>query len=132
MLLAILGVVVYHLAQKFQPTSVSPFLILSVAYTVAAVLSIGLHWLLPFETVPMQNFALPAVGLGIAIVIIELGFLTVYRSGWNIGIAGVFATAGATLILLPIGIVVLQEKISSVNVIGIGLCLLGLLLTAKQ
>ena len=132
MVLAILGVVVYHLAQKLQPTTVSPFLILTVAYSAAALLSICLHVLMPAETAPVQTFLLPALGLGIAIVVIELGFLAVYRSGWNVGIAGVFATAGATLVLVPIGIVVLQEKISGLNAVGIGLCLLGLLLTAKQ
>ncbi|NJL85216.1 MAG: hypothetical protein HC886_03330 [Leptolyngbyaceae cyanobacterium SM1_1_3] len=132
MLLAVFGAVLYHLAQKFQPVNVSPFLILTLAYCAAAVLSFCLHLLMPFESAPLRTFALPALGLGVAVVVIELGFLAVYRAGWNIGVAGVCATAGATLVLVPIGIVVLQEKISSVNAVGMGLCLLGLLLTAKH
>jgi hypothetical protein len=36
MVLAVLGIVLYHLAQKLQPSSVNPFLIFAIAYLEAA------------------------------------------------------------------------------------------------
>ena len=131
MLLAILGIVLYNLAQKLQPTSVNPFLILAIAYTIAALISFSLCLFAPWESASVKVSLIPAAYLAIAVVMTELGFLLVFRSGWNISIAGVVSTAVAALILIPVGIFFLKEGISRANVVGIIVCLIGLLLTVK-
>ena len=131
MLLAILGIVMYNLAQKLQPTSVNPFLILAIAYAIAALISLSFCLVSPWESTSIKISLIPAAYLGVAVVTTELGFLLVFRSGWDISIAGVVSTAAAALILIPIGIVFLKEGISRTNLVGIIVCLMGLLLTVK-
>ena len=60
-----------------------------------------------------------SLGLAIAIVGIEFGFLLTYRSGWNLGIAAILVNVVASLILVPVAIFVFKDKISWVNITGI-------------
>lgn len=132
MSLAVVGVVLYHLAVKLQPHSVSPFLILAMAYCVAALLSTVIYFVTPFGTTAIKDSLLSASCFGVVIVVVELGFLLVYRAGWDASIAGVFATVAATIFLLPIGIFFLKENVSRVNLAGILLCLVGLFLASRK
>jgi drug/metabolite transporter (DMT)-like permease len=66
--------------------------------------------------------------LAIAIVGIEFGFLLVYRSGWNLGIAAVLVNVVASLILVPVAIFVFKDKLNWVNIAGILVCLVGLVM----
>jgi multidrug transporter EmrE-like cation transporter len=68
------------------------------------------------------------IGLAIAIVGIEFGFLLTYRSGWNLGIAAVLVNVVASLILVPVAIFFFKDKISWVNILGILVCLAGLVM----
>ena len=132
MSLAVVGVVLYHLAVKLQPHSVSPFLILAVAYCVAALLSTVIYFVMPFGTTAVKDSLLSASCFGVVIVVVELGFLLVYRAGWNTSVAGVFATVTATIFLVPIGIFFLKENVSRANLVGILLCLVGLFLASRK
>jgi multidrug transporter EmrE-like cation transporter len=68
------------------------------------------------------------IGLAIAVVGIEFGFLLTYRSGWNLGIAAVLVNVVASLILVPVAIFVFKDQISWINVLGILVCLTGLVM----
>lgn len=132
MTLATFGLVIYNIAQKNQPTAVHPFQILSIAYLIAATVSLTLYKIVPdMGTTSFKSSFLPAIGLGLAIICVELGFLFVYRSGWNIGVASTFSNVAATAVLLPIGVVFLQDKLEPVNIFGIVLCLFGLFFVSR-
>ncbi|NJL36943.1 MAG: hypothetical protein HC840_32370 [Leptolyngbyaceae cyanobacterium RM2_2_4] len=130
--LAIVGVVLYHLAVKLQPHSVSPFLILAMAYCVAALLSTGIYLVMPFGTTAVKDALLSSSCFGVVIVVVELGFLLVYRAGWDTSVAGVFATVAATVFLVPVGVFFLKENVSRANLLGILLCLVGLFLASRK
>jgi len=66
--------------------------------------------------------------LAIAVVGIEFGFLLVYRSGWDLGIAAVLSNVVASLILVPVAIFIFKDKLNWVNVVGIFVCLAGLVM----
>lgn len=66
--------------------------------------------------------------LALAIVGIEFGFLLTYRAGWNLGIAAVLVNVVASLILVPVAIFIFKDKISFINIIGILICLVGLVM----
>ncbi|MEO0756290.1 MAG: EamA family transporter [Cyanobacteria bacterium J06648_16] len=131
MALAVLGVTLYHTAQKLQPATVSLFWLLTVAYLVAGLLSLSICLLVP-EMKP-DAFVLPkeSVLLGIAILVIEVGYLLVYRSGWNVGTAGAMSNTAAVLVLLPIGLIFFREKLAPTQLLGLLLCSTGLFLTAR-
>jgi uncharacterized membrane protein len=133
--LVVVSNVVFHLAQKSTPSEVNPFLPLMVTYLTAAAVSAVL---LPLTggavdlggAVRRLNWA--SVALGVAVVGLELGFLLAYRAGWNISLAQVFSTILVTLVLLPIGLLLFQEQLRAENLVGVLLCLAGVVLIGRR
>jgi len=129
--LAICSSALYHFSAKGTPANVNFPISLAVTYAVA----LGITFLTIFFF-PAQNglvFELKQLNwasflLAIAIVGIEFGFLLVYRSGWHLGIAAVLVNVVASLILLPVAILLFKDKISWVNIVGIFVCLAGLVM----
>ena len=76
------------------------------------------------------NWAVYVVGIGAAFI--EIGFLLAYRFGWDISKANVIASIGTAVLLIPIGIVLFKERISVTQIIGIALCMIGLMLVARK
>jgi len=72
------------------------------------------------------------VVLAIAIVGIEAGYLWAYREGWNISVGALTSYVTVAMILLPIGLLFFKEKISPINLLGIGVCILGLFLLHQE
>ncbi|HEY45213.1 MAG TPA: hypothetical protein G4O14_00365 [Anaerolineae bacterium] len=70
-----------------------------------------------------------SIALGIAIVGVEVGYLLAYRAGWQISLGAIVSNVAVAVLLLPIGILLFREKLSTVNYVGIVLCVLGLVMT---
>jgi uncharacterized membrane protein len=129
------GGVLYHLAQKSIPKGMNPFLATIMAYLIGIVLC---AICVPFYSggksfigaVRESNWAL--LVLGFAVAAIELGFLLCYRAGWKISFAAVAANVAITVLLIPIGIAVFKDQLSLRNVLGVGLCILGLVLVIRD
>jgi multidrug transporter EmrE-like cation transporter len=66
--------------------------------------------------------------LAFSIVGLEIGFLLVYRAGWNVGIAAVLVNVVASLLLVPVALFVFKQQLTWVNIIGILVCLAGLIM----
>ena len=129
--LAIASSALYHFSQKGTPANVNPDVSISVSYVVAFFLTLSLLFFLPAKNgfiaeVRQLNWA--SYLLAFSIVGLEVGFLLVYRAGWNIGIAAVLTNVVASLLLVPVAIFVFKEKLSLVNIIGILVCLAGLVM----
>lgn len=129
--LAILSSAFYHFVAKSTPSNVNFTVSLLVTYAVAFVVTlVGFIFFPAAQGIKAElaklNWA--SVGLAVAIVGIEFGFLLVYRSGWNLGIAAVLVNVVASLILVPVAIFVFRDEISWVNVLGIFVCLAGLVM----
>ncbi len=127
--LAIISSALYHFTAKSTPSNVNFTVSLLVTYAVAFAVV-----LLTFIFFPIRNglaFELrqlnwASIGLAVAIVGIEFGFLLTYRAGWHLGIAAVVVNVVASLILVPVAIFFFKDKISWVNILGILVCLAGL------
>ena len=129
--LAILSSAFYHFVAKSTPSNVNFTVSLLVTYVVAFIVTFFGFFFFPAKNgviteIRQLNWA--SIGLAIAVVGIEFGFLLVYRSGWNLGIAAVLVNVVASLILVPVAIWVFQDKISWINVMGILVCLAGLVM----
>jgi multidrug transporter EmrE-like cation transporter len=129
--LAIVSSALYHFMAKSTPSNVNFTVSLLVTYAVAFVVTLlGFFFFPATDGVKAEltklNWA--SIGLAIAIVGIEFGFLLTYRAGWNLGIAAVLVNVVASLILVPVAIFVFKDKISWVNVLGILVCLAGLVM----
>ena len=129
--LAILSSAFYHFVAKSTPSNVNFTVSLLVTYVVAFIVTIFGFFFFPAKNGVMaeiKHLNWASIGLAIAVVGIEFGFLLVYRSGWNLGIAAVLVNVVASLILVPVAIFVFKDKISWINVMGILVCLAGLVM----
>jgi multidrug transporter EmrE-like cation transporter len=129
--LAICSSALYHFAQKQIPAGANPAVSIIVTYVVSLALCFVLLYFLPPENgfmaaIKQLNWA--SYVLALSLVGLEVGFLLVYRSGWNIGLAAVLTNVVASLILVPVAIFVFKDRLSPVNVIGILVCLAGLVM----
>ena len=134
-LVAIVGAVAYQFFIKRVPGEINP--IVSVMGMYVAVLILGgiLLPLFPPEggfrnQIRQLNWI--QLALAVAVMMIELGFLLMYRNGWSLStgniVTGVFINIG----LVGLGIALLGEKISPVNIIGIILSIVGVALISVR
>lgn len=129
--LTILANIGYHLCQKAIRPDASVAASLVVTYAVALVLSALLWpWLGGGEgLLPALRRLGPATyALGGFVVLIELGFLLAYRSGWLLGTAALYCNAAVALVLLPVGVLAFGEALDLRRGLGLLLALAGLLL----
>ena len=125
----------YHFSQKYTPANVNPIISLIITYTAAIILCLII---LPFfsagesliDSVRKINWA--SFLLAIAIVGLELGYLLAYRAGWEISMAALVSNVIYTLLVIPIGVLWMRETLSLVNLIGIFLCIGGLVLINQK
>jgi uncharacterized membrane protein len=133
--LAIAATVAYHLVLKLTPAGVNPFLALTLTYAAVALL-LGLGLALgqgPFEwrhELRLLNWT--TVALAATIVALDLGFLFLYRSGYDVSLGALVTQSTAALLLLVIGVLVFRERLSVANGIGLLLCLVGLWLVNRR
>lgn len=133
--LAVGGNVLYHLSQKSMPKAVNPLFVITIAYVVGIIVCLLYSLAYPndksfMDTLRESNWAVYA--MGVAAVIVEVGFLLAYRAGWNISTATVVCSTAVTLVLIPIGVLAFKEHLSVRNVVGLLFCMLGLILVAKK
>ncbi len=129
--LAICSSALYHFVAKSTPANVNFSVSLLVTYAVALGVTLIAALLFPTDKgffAEIKNLNWASFLLAIAIVGIEFGFLLTYRAGWNLGIAAVLVNVVASLILLPVAIIFFKDKISWVNIVGIFVCLVGLVM----
>jgi uncharacterized membrane protein len=75
---------------------------------------------------------LPVVVLGFSLVMIELGFLYAYRTGWKISTASLIAGSFTAVALALIGVLWYKEEITPVNIAGIVLSTVGVALLSVR
>jgi len=129
--LAICSSALYHFVAKSTPSNVNFTVSLLVTYAVAFTVTLFTFFFFPARdglAVEFKQLNWASIGLAVAIVGIEFGFLLTYRAGWNLGIAAVLVNVVASLILVPVAILVFKDRISWVNITGILVCLVGLVM----
>lgn len=133
-ILIVVSNVCYHLCAKSMPQSVNPLASLGITYLVGAASAVFLYFL----TSPVKNLAAEYAGinwtvfiLGVAIVGLEFGSINMYKLGWNISIGSLVANIALAVILILIGVLLYKETITPQQLMGIGLCLAGLIFINK-
>lgn len=122
--------VLYQICAKNVPPEASPMAVLVVTYLVAAAVSFVAFIVVPHESnfiAQMKNITWAPVLLGLSIVGMEIGYIIVYRVGWNISLASLVASIGQAVLLIMVGLLIYKEYIGAHQVIGIALCIAGLI-----
>jgi len=133
--LAIACTVGYHLVLKLTPAGVNPLLSLIVTYSVVTVLFGALLIVTPGgfdwrQEIRQLNWT--ALALAVAIVGLDLGFMFLYRSGFEVSLGALVTQSAAALVLLAVGVLVFKERLSAANAAGLVLCLVGLWLVNRR
>ena len=133
-ILVIASNVFYNICTKSTPLGANPLVSLSVTYLVAA-LATGLLYFFTGSGSQLLNdyksLNWTSYVLGLAIVGLEFGYINLYRAGWNISTGSLVANVSLAIILIFVGVLLYHEQITRNQMIGIGLCLLGILFLNK-
>jgi len=126
--LAVLGTIGYHNLVKRIPATIDPMvsilaIYLGVLITGMVLLPFGLTGGRAWESV--QQLGWVQFGIALCILMMELGFLLMYRNGWDLSVGNVVTGVFINIGLATIGVGVLGEKLSAVNVMGVVVCLVG-------
>ena len=133
-LLVITANTVYHICAKSMPSGIQPFISLIVTYSIATLFSIILFFITSQNkniVSELQKAHWLSFIYGFAIVGLELGYLYVYKVGWKISTGSLVANISLACVLLIIGAVLYKEFISIRQIMGVVLCITGILLVSK-
>ena len=135
LLLAIVTTVGYHLVMKLTPAAVNPFLSLAASYMIGAAVFLACYALAP-DAPPLREGLRPlnwtVFALAVSVVGLDIGFLMLYRSGFDVSLGQIVTQSAAALILLVAGIALFKEKISVANLAGVALCVVGFWLINRK
>ena len=125
----------YHVCSKQIPSAANPFAMLVVTYAVAAVVAFFAFWMTAHGDSfvgQMKSVTWAPLGLGLCVVGLEIGFILMYRSGWNISLASLVTSVTVSIVLLLVGLLLYKEHIDVNKFIGVALCVAGLIFINKQ
>ncbi len=129
--LIVISNVMYNISQKSTPHNVNPFTSLFVTYSVAAIFTLIVSIFVRSKEGFFSSFGYltwTSYLLGGAIVGLELGYLFAYRAGWKLSVVTLVANISLALILIFIGTLIFKEHFEWYKVVGVGLCIGGLLI----
>lgn len=121
----------YNICMKSTPNDVNPFGALMVTYAVSLIITaIIFVFMVRPENVALElakvNWV--SVVLAFALVGLEVGYVFVYRAGWQVSSASVVANIGLACVLIFVGFLLYKEDVSLRQILGIVVCMAGLIL----
>ena len=133
MLLVVVGIVGYQIAQKAVPGGANPFVVIGAAYLAGLLVcaAVVVAARVPVAATLAASWR-PAVGVGLAALAIEIGYLLAYRAGWPLSSASLVASVAAAVLLLGVGALALGETLTLRQLAGVACCLVGLALVASR
>ncbi len=127
--LVVLSNVIYQICAKSVPKGMDPMASLTITYTVAAVASGVLFFVLNKEPNLLREYGktnwVPFL-FGLVLVGLETGFIFAYKAGWPVSTAAIVQSAFLAVVLLVVGTLLYHEALTWNKVVGVVICLAGL------
>ncbi len=127
--LVIVSNLVYQICAKSIPSSLNPFASLTISYLLAAFISFLFYFLLNKDSnifAEYRKLNWSSFLLGLSLLGMELGWIYAFKAGWEISTAQIIQSAILGSLLLLVGIIFFKEKVSWNKLLGIAICLVGL------
>lgn len=122
----------YNICAKSMPEKANPFLSLLITYLVAAVVCLILFLISTHGgsgfVGHLKNLNWTSIVLGFALVALEVGYVFVYRNGWQMGIGSLVANICLAVVLLILGFFLYKQGVTILQIIGVVVCIVGLIL----
>lgn len=132
--LVVVSNIFYQICAKSVPNGINPLASLVVTYTVGALSSLLLYFALNKDVNLLREFGhlnwAPFM-LGVAVVGLEVGFIYAYKAGWQVSTASIVQSAFLAVALIGVGYVLYHEALTFNKLIGIAICLVGLVFINK-
>ena len=127
--LVVLSNTVYQICSKSVPQEVNPFAALTITYLVGALFTAVMYFLTGkshniVKEMSQMNWA-PFL-LGVVIVGLEVGFIYAYKAGWQVSMASIVQSAFLAISLVFVGAIMYREAITWNKILGIIICMVGL------
>ena len=127
--LIVLSNTLYQICAKSVPEGMDPFASLTVTYLVAAAVSGILYFVLGPHTGLLKEYGklnwAPVV-LGIVIVGLEAGWIYAYKAGWQVSTGFIVQSSFLAAVLLLVGYFLYREALTWNKLVGVAICLIGL------
>lgn len=133
--IAIAATVGYHVVLKLMPAAANPYLSLAATYAITTVAFVCVYAVAPGSAPMREAFGQlnwTTLALGAVVVFLDLGFLMLYRGGFDVSLGQIITQSAAALLLLLLGVAFFAEKLSLANIGGILLCVAGLWLINQK
>lgn len=127
--------VIYHVCAKSTSPKINAFASLAVTYLIGAVVSAAAYYLTsPTKrlTEELSRVNWGTLVLGLDIVGLEAGNIFMYKVGWDISLGPLVTSSTLAVTLLAVGVLFYREELSLTKVLGIVLCVAGLILVNKK
>ena len=128
----VIGVLLYNVSQKSIPKDANALIAIASAYLIAFVSCVVVLFfngeLKKGTALFSDQKWLPVMLLGFSIIMVELGYLYAYRTGWKISSTSIIAGSFTTVALALIGVLWYKEELTLINIIGIILSSVGVIL----
>ena len=133
-ILMVVSRVPYMIIQKVTPETIDPYVSLCLCYGVCLIVVIGMFFL----TKKGQNFMLElkkinwtAPALGICLVCMDVSVLLMFRMGWNLSVGSVLLYVLLAIALVIVGAIFYKEKVTLKRLVGIIMCIVGVILISE-
>ncbi|MCQ2454537.1 MAG: EamA family transporter [Clostridia bacterium] len=129
-ILVVLSNIVYQIFAKEVTPKINVFASLTITYFVACLFSGILFFLTNkngniISEIAKTNWA--PIALGISIIGLEAGFIFAYKAGWQVSTASIVQSSLLAVALLVVGFLVYKEALSWNKLVGVAVCLTGLI-----
>lgn len=126
--IAVAGAVGYQYFIKRIPDTINPIVSVLAMYLAVVVIGVFLLILFPSEggiRFHIRQVTWIQVALAVTVFLIEFGYIMMYRNGWQLSSGSLVTGVFINIILLGMGITLFDERVSTVNIIGILLSIVG-------
>ncbi len=127
--LIVLSNTIYQICAKSVPEGMNPFASLTVTYLVGALASAVLYYVSGSRGNLMKEYGklnwAPFI-LGIVIVGLEAGWIYAYKAGWQVSPGFIVQSAFLAAVLMITGYLIYHEALTWNKIVGVAVCLIGL------
>ncbi len=132
--LAVFADIFYQISAKSTPSTLNPFVGLTITYLVGAAVSLVIYYIVSgggniieeYKSINWTSFV-----LGLAIVGLEAGSIYMYKVGWNMNTGYIVKSMFLGIALIAVGYFLYKEHVTGTKILGIAVCLVGLFLINK-
>lgn len=126
---------VYQVSAKSVPEAMEPFAAVFFNYVVAACAAFILWMVMGQEknlAVQLGKMNWAPVVMGLTITAVEVASVFMYKLGWNISVGTTIVNIALAVVLAVIGVMFYKEVLTMQQLMGIGLCIAGVIVMAKS